>query len=52
MLVQAVGERVRAQFDRPWGETPRATRLVAVAEHHDVDPAGDSRRSRLQTQEV
>jgi cobalamin biosynthesis protein CobW len=38
MLVQAVGERVRAQFDRPWGESPRATRLVVIAEHHDVDP--------------
>lgn len=39
MLVQAVGERVRAQFDRPWGDSPRATRLVVIAEHHNVDPA-------------
>ncbi len=39
MLVQAVGERVRAQFDRPWGDNPRATRLVVIAEHHNVDPA-------------
>jgi len=39
MLVQAVGERVRAQYDRPWGETPRQTRLVVIAEHHDIDLA-------------
>ena len=39
MLVQAVGERVRTQFDRPWGDSPRATRLVVIAEHHNVDPA-------------
>ncbi|MCB2127790.1 MAG: cobalamin biosynthesis protein CobW [Rhodobacteraceae bacterium] len=38
MLVQAVGERVRAQYDRPWGAAPRATRLVVIAEHDDVDP--------------
>lgn len=38
MLVQAVGERVQAQYDRPWGEMPRATRLVVIAEHDDVDP--------------
>ena len=37
LLVQAVGERVRHQFDRPWGETPRAGRLVVIAEHHDID---------------
>lgn len=39
LLVQAVGERVRAQFDRPWGDAPRATRLVVIAEHDHVDPA-------------
>lgn len=39
MLVQAVGERVRVQYDRPWGEMPRATRLVVIAEHDDLDPA-------------
>ena len=39
MLVQAVGERVRAQYDRPWGATPRQTRLVVIAEHHDIDAA-------------
>jgi cobalamin biosynthesis protein CobW len=37
MLVQAVGERVRAQYDRPWGAAPRQTRLVVIAEHHDID---------------
>ncbi|MGL4279644.1 MAG: GTP-binding protein, partial [Albidovulum sp.] len=39
MLVQAVGERVRAQYDRPWGDSPRQSRLVVIAEHEDVDPA-------------
>jgi len=39
MLVQAVGTRVRAQYDRPWGDTPRQTRLVVIAEHHDIDEA-------------
>ncbi|MCY1128365.1 cobalamin biosynthesis protein CobW [Frigidibacter sp. RF13] len=38
MLVQAVGERVRAQYDRPWGAAPRASKLVVIGEHHDVDP--------------
>lgn len=37
LLLQAVGERVRHQFDRPWGDTPRQTRLVVIAEHHDID---------------
>lgn len=39
LLVQAVGERVRAQYDLPWGATPRQSRLVVIAEHHDIDPA-------------
>jgi cobalamin biosynthesis protein CobW len=39
MLVQAVGERIRAQYDRPWGDTPRQTRLVVIAEHDHVDEA-------------
>lgn len=39
LLLQAVGTRVRHQFDRPWGSTQRATRLVVIAEHHDIDPA-------------
>ena len=39
LLVQAVGSRIRTQFDRPWGTEARASRLVVIAEHHDVDPA-------------
>jgi len=40
LLVQAVGARVRTQYDRPWrpGE-PRVTRLVVIAEHDRIDPA-------------
>ncbi len=37
MLLQAVGERVRHQFDRPWGTSPRQTQLVVIAEHHNID---------------
>jgi cobalamin biosynthesis protein CobW len=39
MLIQAVGGRVRHQYDRPWrmGE-PRQTTLVAIAERDHVDP--------------
>lgn len=38
MLVQAVGARVRTQYDRPWrpGEA-RQGRLVVIAEHDDID---------------
>ena len=39
MLVQAVGTRIRAQYDRPWGSEPRRTRLVVIAEHHHIDEA-------------
>jgi len=39
LLVQAVGERVRTQYDRPWGATPRASHLVVIAEQGDIDPA-------------
>ena len=39
LLVQAVGERVRHQFDRPWGASPRQSQLVVIAEHHDIDEA-------------
>ncbi|TWI34531.1 cobalamin biosynthesis protein CobW [Paracoccus sulfuroxidans] len=39
LLVQAVGERVRQQFDRPWGDQPRLSRLVVIAEHDDIDEA-------------
>ncbi|KNG94022.1 cobalamin biosynthesis protein CobW [Pseudaestuariivita atlantica] len=38
MLVQAVGARVRMQFDAPWGDRPRASALVVIAEHDHVDP--------------
>ncbi len=37
MLIQAVGERVRNQFDRHWGNAPRASRLVVIAEHDRID---------------
>ncbi|GLK62768.1 cobalamin biosynthesis protein CobW [Paracoccus kondratievae] len=39
LLVQAVGERVRHQYDRPWGDAPRNSRLVVIAEHDDIDEA-------------
>jgi cobalamin biosynthesis protein CobW len=39
LLVQAVGERVRNQFDRPWGDTPRTSQLVVIAERHHIDRA-------------
>ncbi|MDO6732096.1 cobalamin biosynthesis protein CobW [Marinovum sp. 2_MG-2023] len=38
LLVQAVGARVRHQFDRPWGSDPRRSALVVIAEHDDLDP--------------
>jgi cobalamin biosynthesis protein CobW len=38
LLVQAVGARVRHQFDRPWGAEPRNGALVVIAEHDHVDP--------------
>jgi cobalamin biosynthesis protein CobW len=38
LLVQAVGGRVRMQYDRPWGATPRLSQLVVIAEHADIDP--------------
>ena len=39
LLVQAVGARVRHQFDRPWGSDSRHGALVVIAEHDHVDPA-------------
>jgi cobalamin biosynthesis protein CobW len=39
LLIQAVGARVRHQFDRPWGSDPRNGALVVIAEHDHVDPA-------------
>ena len=39
LLVQAVGARVRHQYDRPWKpDEARAGRFVVIAEHDDVDP--------------
>ena len=38
LLVQAVGARVRMQYDRPWGAKPRRSQLVVIAEHDDIDP--------------
>lgn len=32
LLVQAVGKRVRTQFDKPWGDSPRRSNLVVIAE--------------------
>lgn len=38
LLVQAVGARVRHQFDRPWApDEARQGRVVVIAEHHDVN---------------
>ena len=37
MLVQAVGERLRAQYDQPWGAQERKTALVVIAEHDNID---------------
>ncbi|GAA6206894.1 cobalamin biosynthesis protein CobW [Cognatishimia sp. WU-CL00825] len=38
LLVQAVGARVRHQFDRPWkAEEGRKGRVVVIAEHDDVN---------------
>jgi len=40
LLVQAVGARVRHQFDRPWKpDEARQGRLVVIAEHDDIKPA-------------
>jgi cobalamin biosynthesis protein CobW len=38
LLVQAVGARVRHQFDKPWGANRRG-QLVVIAEHDHVDLA-------------
>ena len=38
LLVQAVGARVRHQYDRPWrADEARQGRLVVIAEHDDID---------------
>lgn len=39
LLLQAVGERVNAQFDRPFGDDARVSRLVVIAEHDHIDEA-------------
>jgi cobalamin biosynthesis protein CobW len=39
LLMQAVGERVRHQFDKPWGASPRQSRLVVIGEHGDINEA-------------
>jgi cobalamin biosynthesis protein CobW len=39
LLVQSVGERVRHQFDKPWGVAPRRSKLVVIGEHGDIDEA-------------
>ena len=39
LLVQAVGARVRTQYDRLWrADEPRRTQLVVIAEHDRIDP--------------
>ena len=39
LLIQAVGERVRTNFDRPWGRGPRISRLVVIGERTHFDEA-------------
>jgi cobalamin biosynthesis protein CobW len=39
LLLQAVGERVRHQFDTAWGIRPRQSKLVVIGEHGDIDEA-------------
>jgi cobalamin biosynthesis protein CobW len=39
LLLQSVGERVRHQFDQPWGARPRQSKLVVIGEHGDIDVA-------------
>ena len=37
LLLQAVGERVRHQYDTPWGARPRHSKLVVIGEQGDID---------------
>ncbi|XIA63677.1 cobalamin biosynthesis protein CobW [Bradyrhizobium sp. TZ2] len=37
LLLQSVGERVRHQFDMPWGTRPRRSKLVLIGERDDID---------------
>lgn len=39
LLVQAVGARVRMQYDRPWGTAMRRSQLVVIGEMADVNEA-------------
>ncbi|WOH52192.1 cobalamin biosynthesis protein CobW [Bradyrhizobium sp. sBnM-33] len=39
LLMQSVGERVRHQFDMPWGTRPRRSKLVLIGEYDDIDEA-------------
>jgi cobalamin biosynthesis protein CobW len=39
LLLQAVGERVRHQYDRPWAGEPRQSKLVVIGEQGDIDEA-------------
>ncbi len=39
LLVQAVGSRIRTQYDRPWGSAPRLSHLVVIAERAAIDEA-------------
>ncbi|MBR0796425.1 cobalamin biosynthesis protein CobW [Bradyrhizobium jicamae] len=39
LLLQSVGERVRHQFDQPWGARTRQSKLVVIGEHGDIDEA-------------
>jgi cobalamin biosynthesis protein CobW len=39
LLLQAVGERVRHQFDSAWGSRPRQSKLVLIGENGDIDEA-------------
>jgi cobalamin biosynthesis protein CobW len=39
LLLQSVGERVRHQFDQPWGARPRQSKLVVIGEHGNIDEA-------------
>jgi cobalamin biosynthesis protein CobW len=39
LLLQSVGERVRHQFDQPWGARPRQSKLVVIGEQGDINEA-------------
>lgn len=43
LLVQAVGARVRVQYDRAWGASPRRSSLVVIAEHDHLDKVAIAR---------